>query len=118
MTVYATTTLGGDLCGKKVVVTTYGAAATVHTHSTAAVSQSPSKKAIVLNSTVNAQAVVTLLRLHEVDGKLFIDLFHDLSAAALSTLGDAIDLSAITVGHPSPTQDWVDTAALVAGGGS
>lgn len=118
MTAYATTTLGGDLCGKKVIVTTYGDAGTTYTHSTAAVFQSPSKKAMVVNATVNGQAVVSLLRIHEDKGRIYIDKYDSTTAGALSTLVDTIDLSAIAVGHPSPTEDVADTAALVSGGGS
>lgn len=70
------------------------------------------KRAVVLSCEVNAQAVFLLVRVQDGPNGLFVDVVADQSLAAVDTRMASLDLNGIS--HPSPTEDAIDTAVLVA----
>jgi hypothetical protein len=83
---------------------------------------SPVKKSLVFtegllrsdNATVDTSK--HLVRIHQANGAIYVDL---VSAASISSLSARVtSMSLSTVGHPAPARDPIDTAALVAAGGS
>lgn len=77
-----------------------------------------SKDAKVVRFTVNGQEVDMLVRTQIANGSLFVDLVASQSIAELVTTVNAMDLSSLGLGHPTPAKDFVDKQALVAAGGS
>lgn len=72
------------------------------------------KRSIIRALTVGGNPVAQLIRLQVSHGKLYIDIVEDEDVANLDTLVGAMDLSGSAAGHPSPTEDVVDTNALAA----
>lgn len=75
-----------------------------------------SKKAFVHKFTIGGVETDVLVRVQSTGHGLFIDLVGNATISSLST--SAASLNITTAGHPSPTEDATDTAALVAAGGS
>jgi len=81
-------------------------------------SESPSKKCIVQRLNVAGNDVYLLLRFEHKNGALWIDVVGDSSVSSLSATVTSLSLSSVTIGHPSPARDLIDTSAIVAAGGS
>lgn len=92
------------------VLTAEGAAVT---HDGTDDGRSPTKRAFVLGYTVNGQGVKVLVRVHQSNGILFLDLCAAEDLSALTTRVEAMDLSTVAAGHPAPADDLIDANALV-----
>lgn len=68
------------------------------------------KRAFLVHFVINGQDVYMLARLQRASNGLFLDLVADSSAANLDAQITAMDFSATSIGHPSPTRDATDDA--------
>jgi hypothetical protein len=68
------------------------------------------KRAFLVHMVVNSQDVYMLVRLQRASNGMFLDLVADSSAANLDAQITAMDFSATSIGHPSPTRDATDDA--------
>jgi hypothetical protein len=81
--------------------------------------KSQTKHVVVHQWTVNGQQVNVMVRVQVNDGVLWIDLVSGSSLSDLSTTYKAMNLNtAVSLGHPSPTADFIDTQASVSAGGT
>lgn len=75
---------------------------------------SATKRAGVVSCVVSGQAVVILWRLQRAGNGTFVDLVVSDTAANLDTDTGSMDLSTDVPAHPSPAEDAVDTAVILA----
>lgn len=103
----------------RVIVTVNGDTVTLEGSNAAL---SPVKKSAVYGMSLiegdglTTDSAVHLVRLHQANGAVYVDLVSAANITSLSARAAAMSLS--TVGHPAPAKDPIDTAALVAAGGS
>ena len=69
-----------------------------------------SKRAARIAAVVSGQAVVILLRFQTASNGIFVDAVVSDTTANLATAVTAMNLASAVPGHPSPTEDAIDTA--------
>lgn len=97
-----------------VVITTSAQAATVL--ATDAGTNASKRVHVVKLTNVNGVENVLLIRVQRATNGLFVDVVLEATIGEVSTRSTATTLTGSS--HPSPTKDAIDTAALVAAGGS
>lgn len=92
--------------------------ADVHTSSVLAtdVGSSASKRDVAMKWVINGMDIHVLMRVEQTPSGLFIDLIADNAIGELSTRVTALSIT--TNSHPTAGRDAIDTATLVAAGGS
>lgn len=79
-------------------------------------SPSRTKRSLVQKWTINGNEIDVLIRVEHSHGQIWLDLISDASITSLGHTANSLNLATIAPGHPSPTKDAIDAAAITDAG--